>query len=169
MKMPNAHVYSVEASPTTFKTLERNVLFNNLGNCVSTFNLAISDRSGRRVFYEANTSGWSSLFNSRGASNSIPVKVNASTFSAVCTVNEIREIDYLKMDIEGAEYDAILGDTRFFRVPIHEAVIEVDRTSRSSQHTVKDLLDLLAVHFRTVRVRGGGDNEYPILHCLGTQ
>ena len=85
--------------------------------------------------------------------------INISTF---CEKYKIKKIDFLKIDIEGAEYDVILGDPDLFNVPVREIVLEADRNPRDEKYKFHDLINYLKSHYYSVKV---GEGEYPLVHC----
>jgi FkbM family methyltransferase len=165
LKAPSAQIYCVEASPTTFRTLDRNVNRNGLFNNIHAFCNAIGSQVGSATFYETEVSGWSSLYANRGAENGSPIEVEMKTLATFCSEHNIAAIDYLKMDIEGAEYSTILDAPDFFSVPAQTAVIEVDREPRGGKHTFTQLIDALDTHYHKLQVIESRDPAYPLVYC----
>jgi FkbM family methyltransferase len=163
--MPNAAIFAVEANPDTFQVLFKNVKLNALDRSIRPFNLAMSSRTGKQPFFCAETSGWSSLYDLRGAKDGRAVSVDTMNLSSFRKFHGIREIDYLKIDIEGAEYDVVLGDPEFFAAPIHHLVMELDREPRDRRYTFDELLNCLKRHYGSVSVTCPGWQEYPLVHC----
>lgn len=94
---PLGRVYSVEASPETYKLLQANISDNDLKN-VSVFNVAISDNNEtERISTVADHHIVNTLFSIGG------VQVKAVTMDTFIKENNIETIDYLKVNIEGAE------------------------------------------------------------------
>jgi FkbM family methyltransferase len=102
-------VHAFEATATTYKTLTETC--QNLSN-VSCNHLAIADESGSvelNIYDEAHAS-WNTL-----ASRPMDVKpVSTETVASItiddyCKRNQIKQIDLLKIDVEGAEYQVMLG------------------------------------------------------------
>lgn len=102
---PTGTVYAFEPDPENYALLERNT--RNLKN-VKRYPLAISDREGSVDFYETeNNTGCHSLVPAGFRPNKITVQ--ATTLDALVRSGEISNIDFLKMDIEGAEPMALQG------------------------------------------------------------
>jgi FkbM family methyltransferase len=103
-------ILSVEAHPATFRLLQKNCRYNRLENVTAlhqalmdkTCAVAIETRSG----YQANTI--SQLKDNRQSSLSVP----ACSLDELCARQKIDHIDFLKMNIEGAERFAIKGMPR---------------------------------------------------------
>ncbi|MDR3712750.1 MAG: FkbM family methyltransferase [Puia sp.] len=120
-------IYAVEASPFTYKILEANVLENNLKN-VELFNLAISDRDGKLTISDHTESHISnSVMNARtGAkTNGSATEVDACSMDNFIRNNAIARIDYLKVNIEGAEQLLIrdfkqVANTRHLAISCHD-------------------------------------------------
>jgi FkbM family methyltransferase len=97
---PGGRVYSFEPSPT-YGLLEENVRRNKLRNCI-LIKKGIAGASGMRTLYvqEQNT-GTNSLVDHKGA----PYQIETTTLPAF--FSGFQTIDYLKVDIEGAEIEAL--------------------------------------------------------------
>jgi FkbM family methyltransferase len=165
MRMPHATVFALEADPATFQVLAENLLMNSLETSIRPFQLAISSQTGKARFFCTHTSGWSSLYNVRGAEHGEPAEVDAIRLSSFCGDHCIDVIDFLKIDIEGAEYEAILGDRHIFDIPIREIVLEVDRNPRDHRYAFPDLLQCLRDHYHSVTLAYPGSEDYPLVRC----
>lgn len=100
---PNASIQAFEPSPSIFQKLLENTNQNKLSNVVC-HNIALSDTTGSITFFEPEGIPGSltgSLTESRNAGK--PIQVVAEKLSDFLQNNNIDEVDYLKMDIEGAE------------------------------------------------------------------
>lgn len=112
---PKSKIYSFEPDPNVYKVLEENVNINNLSNVI-LFNYAISgpevknlelcfhpSYSGGNTTY-ADKSSICSFFNN---DNIISVNVKCISLDEIINNYNINEIELLKIDCEGAEYDII--------------------------------------------------------------
>lgn len=104
---PEGRVIAIEADPTSFDLLKRLCVLNSLKN-VTAFQLAVMDRPGtvnisQAGLWEANTASWAS---SQSAADAV---VEAKTLDDLCKELKIERIDFLKMNIEGAEVPALNG------------------------------------------------------------
>ncbi len=97
---PKGYVHSFEPGNKTYRQLEANVAHMNLSN-VSTHNLALSDRVGEVGFLEDGSPG----ARIGGGLQHVP----SATIDAFVKRHGLNKVDFIKMDIEGAELDALKG------------------------------------------------------------
>jgi FkbM family methyltransferase len=105
-------IHSFEPSATTLRLLEANVRRNGLTN-VDVHPEALADRTGEVGFYPsplASNQGISSIISTDGREP--PVTVPSSTLDDFVAGLGQQHIDLIKMDIEGAELQAIQGGRR---------------------------------------------------------
>ena len=91
----SGHVFSFEALPSNFETLARNVELNDVKN-VDLFNLSIGEKQQSVRF---------NRYNDGMISDQGRLTVRMDTLSNLIT----SEFDVLKIDVEGAEYDVLMG------------------------------------------------------------
>lgn len=99
-------VFSFEPNYLNYACLKENVPMN----CY-TYNVGISGKSGSYTFYRDWNIGGHSLINSNYNSTKIGTSENVLCLSMEDALNLIKvdNVNYLKMDIEGAEYDTIMN------------------------------------------------------------
>jgi FkbM family methyltransferase len=155
-------VYSYEAARKNYLLLEENRQLNGLENLFIE-NSAISNRRGEMHLYTpANNSILGSL---RQDTSSFKEMVQAITFVDIIADRAIAQIDFLKIDVEGAEFDILfanpdetLGITQKIVIEFHE--FEDDIRSHM------DLVDLLDSHGFKVVVEKA---KFPQPHWFGTK
>ncbi|MDX2128584.1 MAG: FkbM family methyltransferase [Chloroherpetonaceae bacterium] len=102
-------VFSFEASPNTFQVLKKNIYLNNFENNIYFYDIAISDKKGEVIFSlsdEHDHSGWGHIgYDSRYNS----IKVPTTTLDEFLEENNLLNVDFLKVDIEGAEDLLLIG------------------------------------------------------------
>jgi hypothetical protein len=70
----------------------------------------------------------------------------------------------LKIDVEGAEYDIVLGDGGLLGLDIQCLAVEVDRFPRDERYEFPSMIAALQARFRTVAVRKPR-SSFPLLIC----
>lgn len=138
------HVVCVEAHPRTFRCLEKTIAANKLNNVTAIWG-AISDRDGEIRLSD----GDDHLANMMTAQGGIAVP--ARSLKSLCDELGIREIDFMKMNIEGAERLAIEG---FGDVKIRHLVISChDFLNRDDMRTMETVETFLRRHGYAVKLR----------------
>jgi len=105
-------VYAFEPDPKNFKLLKRNVEENQLHNVVLT-NKAITSKTGQvKLYLNKENTGDHRIYDTKDDRDEILVD---STSLDDYFKNIKRKIDVIKMDIQGAEYEAIMGGLGLLR------------------------------------------------------
>ena len=115
-------VHCFEASSQTFQRLVSECSKSRFNNLFLN-HLAVSDQPGivHLYVYDDNHSSWNTLADRPLHDYGIQVdpvateEVNAVTIDFYCQQHGINNIDLLKIDVEGAEYQVLLGAERMFR------------------------------------------------------
>ena len=100
---PAATILSIEPDPEIFKKLQRNVA--SLTD-VETLCCAVGSEAGTSTLFRQKLSGMSTLFPGQDDSRANPIVVPIRTIDEIANG---RKIDFLKIDVEGAELEAICG------------------------------------------------------------
>lgn len=112
-RFKTAKIYAFEPNPSVFELLKNS--FSNKVNSILTYNLGISNTSGKLSFYKNNNSGTSSFLppndfhKSHLARKFSIIDVPVITLHDFCKENNIDLISILKLDIEGYELKALQG------------------------------------------------------------
>lgn len=104
---PSGHIVAFEPSAANFTLLKKNVELNHLPN-VQLFQEAVYSRAGDitiNVPEEVHNSGNASI---RHLDQSKALQVKAVTLDSFCASSKFHP-DFLKMDVEGSEYEVLLG------------------------------------------------------------
>jgi FkbM family methyltransferase len=109
---PAGTVWAIEAHPGSFRLLERFCQKNHLAN-VRLLNYAAMDRS--TMLHIETLPVWESNFVYEGLPTATSHDVEAFRFDDLCERAGIGRIDFLKMNIEGAERWALAGMPRTLR------------------------------------------------------
>jgi len=103
---PNGLVIAVEPEPRNFKLLQINLALNKITN-VHLLQMAISDKEGTATLFISQYSNWHSLRNNTLLTTQT-VEVTTTTIDTLVENLNV-PIKLIRMDIEGFEYEALLG------------------------------------------------------------
>lgn len=107
---PNGKVIAIEAEPNSFQMLNRNIRLNRLTNVIP-LNCAAYSEETRLKLYEpsADVSVYNTVMPKRAGSDSRYVEVQASTLDSILDSVDIGNVNWIKIDVEGAELEVLKG------------------------------------------------------------
>jgi FkbM family methyltransferase len=131
---PNGRVHAVEASPTIFRRLKRNVEANRATN-IRIYNLAVSDKAGPvPVFlHDSSNLGGTTIIPSEAANRHCVQEdvVAGSPLDQIVPVADICAARLIKIDVEGAEWLVVKGMKKVLAMLRPDVEIIVEVTSRA--------------------------------------
>jgi len=104
-------IIAVEPNKESFKTLIENLKLNNCKN-VKAYNVAAFDKKCKLMLWVTKDEGRSSVIEER--SNNFEI-VTAFPLSHILEDNKIKKVDWMKIDVEGAEIKVLKGAEKFLR------------------------------------------------------
>ena len=110
-------IFAFEPVQSTFAILKKNIELNQLENCIEALNVGLSDRKkSASIFHfeEENIGATQLTENKKG--NLHLIALDDMYFPGA--------IDYIKIDVEGMEYDLLRGAKTFF--PKHNPVVYIE-------------------------------------------
>ena len=112
-------IYCYEPEMDNFKCLK-----NNTSEECTLYNVAVSNKKGLKTLYIDSTEGGHSLVNStvNNTKTGITQKIQAITLNDI--MNEVPQIDFLKVDTEGSEWDIFENSDRDKLSKIRNIVVE---------------------------------------------
>lgn len=139
----NGAVYAFEPEEENFKLLERNV--KNLGN-VKIIRKAAAGEDGFMDFYRAkNNTGHHSLISSEICREK--TRVPAIALDSFIKKENIRRVDFIKIDIEGGEPIAFSGGQNLLSRPALKIVMEFTPENFKSKNEAVDFIKNLRGRF----------------------
>lgn len=107
---PAGMVHSFEINENVIDLLEENIRSANVGN-VKIVKRAVASTTGQRQFFvpHAGDEGEGSLNKSNRYEPSKTVKVSSVSLDDYVEENKIKKVDFIKIDVEGAEYEVFEG------------------------------------------------------------
>jgi FkbM family methyltransferase len=152
----SGQVHAFEPAPTCFARLKRNLAAFSWAHVHS---IAVGDEPGTARFHfshKGNETGWGSLLSPENSSTQ-ETMVSVVRLDAWAHEQAIRRVDFIKLDVEGAEYRALRGAEALLRRHRPVVVAELnDVCLRRDHREPQDVLSLLrAVGYSTFSFNEG--------------
>ena len=115
---PSGHVYAFEPSPRERKRLNQHIRLNRCRN-VSVFEFALGESEGSADLFvvQGTETGCNSLRRPDVAQPVRSVRVPVKVLDEVLREQRISAVDFMKLDVEGAELGVLKGSTQLLRGP----------------------------------------------------
>jgi FkbM family methyltransferase len=149
----NGKVIAIEAHPGNYEMLNRNIKLNGLTN-VTTLNYAVYSKESKiKLFLPDEESGYtmhhsvmfnylSSKYPLQGKDNEKFIEVNANTLDNLLQKNGIPHVNWIKIDVEGAEFEVLKGSADILSISKDiSLLIEVHNPSDIDHY--KQIMDFL--------------------------
>ena len=141
-KLKEGKIISIEADPNTFKILEKNCNINKISNS-EIHNVACSNHEGNIDFFKTDKhSGINSILDQPEKNNFNKIKIKSNTLDNIIN-SRFKKIDWIKIDVEGAELFVLEGAqetlnyTKHIIIEIHEHILE--KNNQTSQQIINIL------------------------------
>jgi FkbM family methyltransferase len=109
---PTGKVIAIEPDPENFKILKKNILLNQLSNVESLECAAYSAKKKLRLFLPEVESGrtiFNTVMQDRVKNCNNFIEVEANTLDNILNENNVQRVNYVKIDVEGAELEVLKG------------------------------------------------------------
>ena len=151
-------IIAVEPLPSNFEILKKNIKINKLRN-VAAFNLAAWHSNCNLTFYVGISSAQGGAMKDFGHGT---LEVEGRSMDALLNRSDINKIDWIKMDVEGAEYEALLGLEETLRKFKPRLMIEV---LLKNLDRAKTLLHMHGYSIQSSETYGEPSAKYVNLFC----
>jgi FkbM family methyltransferase len=168
---PRGRILAIEAHPDTFQYLQKTCEYNRLTN-VTCVHAAVMDRADT-VFIESSAAHESNRIELQSGLERYGTPVQASTVDDLCAQHGIERIDFLKMNIEGAERMAILGMQRIIKntqcvvIACHD--FRSERGDDGDFSTKQAVVSFLLEHGFEIHIRDDDPRQYVRDHVHGVR
>lgn len=126
---PASKIYCIEPFPSTFDRLGEVVRDNNLSDRAACFNIALTGNTGNFVMRCTSRPSQRRQVFSTDATGVSSVAISGITLGNWMEHEQIAELDLMKMDIEGSEYEVLLSTPAAILKRIRRIVLEYHNNS----------------------------------------
>jgi len=133
-------VFAFEPSKRPFELLCKSIKENNLNEIVTPICCAVSDKDGKSKLYSSDDEPLTSLVYK--LSNNY-TEVDTISIDSFVSSKKIKRIDWLKVDVEGAEYDVLSGAIQTLQNNNVKLIFEVLKVNRDK---VLELLESIGYY-----------------------
>ncbi len=104
-------VYAFEPAAETNELLKKTIAINGLQNVILPYKAAMGAATGKTTFYISAIKGdnSNSLVSYKADRDLYAVEVDVFSIDNFVEQSKLPKVDFIKIDVEGAEYDALLG------------------------------------------------------------
>jgi FkbM family methyltransferase len=128
---PNIRIYSFEPLKSNRELFVKNILLNKIKNIVVS-GKAVSGKSGQSVLFVQKNNGAIASLVLEDKKNRF--RVQTTTLNDIIKENKLSRIDYLKIDVEGAEYEILFKTKKENLEKIKYLTIEVHKINGLKYH-----------------------------------
>jgi len=104
-------VYAFEPAPTTYSLLQKTLAINNNNGLIETFQKAVGGETGKITFFVSDdkADNSNSLVQYKDHRPIHGIDIDVTTIDAFVKEKDLSRLDFIKIDVEGAEYDTLRG------------------------------------------------------------
>jgi FkbM family methyltransferase len=117
---PNGKVVAIEADPDNFDVLNRNIQLNKLSNVIALNYAAYSKEKEIKLYLPSGAGGssytkYNTIMSDRAHEEKfVQVKGNTLDYLLQSNTVKLEEVNWIKIDVEGAEYEVLKGAKDIF-------------------------------------------------------
>jgi len=166
----DGQVHSFEPTPTTFEKLDSIIKIANKKNVILN-KLALDKDKGHVAFniYDEEYASWNTLatrpLRNYGIHINLPstIVVPTTSIDLYCSENSIKQIDLLKIDVEGAELNVLTGSEKMFKQKkIKICVFEFGQTIFDMGNAIEEFRAFFRKHDYKIHNISKRQNLFPI-------
>jgi FkbM family methyltransferase len=125
----NARLYCYEPIRANYDVLVRNTADNGYQDRITAFNLGVASKTGKRQFYLGSSPEHSLFRDNTSDQTDESVTVDCVSLSEILSSNAISNVDLLKINAEGAEYEILYSTPKECFDKINEIRMEYHKQS----------------------------------------
>jgi FkbM family methyltransferase len=140
-----SRVYAYEPMSSAYKLLEENIRLNDLGDRVKAFACGVAAERGHQTLNLGTSSVYNSMYEDRFTDmfSGESEKIECIRLQDIFEDNSLDHCDLLKMDCEGAEFEAFYSLPKDYFGRIKEIRMEFHNIRSKDKHNHEDLIKFL--------------------------
>jgi FkbM family methyltransferase len=147
----NGKVVAIEASPSNFEILNRNIKLNQLANIINLNHVVYSKETKLKLYLPGEESGhtiYNTVISDRARNEDKFVEVNANTLDYLLQSEGIKQeqINWIKIDVEGAEFEVLKGSTNILSNSKDIALLIEIHNLRDSTNLYRPIVEFLNLY-----------------------
>ncbi|MEP6674230.1 MAG: FkbM family methyltransferase [Ferruginibacter sp.] len=117
LSKPDGKVYAFEPAPSTNSLLKKTIALNKMHHTIEPRDEAMGKENGKTTFYVSDdkADNSNSLVSYKEDRELHGIDINIVTIDGFVQEKKLNRVNFMKIDVEGAEYDAIRGGTNTFK------------------------------------------------------
>jgi FkbM family methyltransferase len=142
-------VIAIEAHPANYDILKQNIELNKLNNVIA-LNYAVDSKETIVKLYELGQEEGFTIYNTimtdrpRMSRNQKYIEVKANTLDSLLFENGINQVNWIKIDVEGAEYEVLRGAAGILSSSIDiSLLVEIHNLSLDNKNFYEPIIHLL--------------------------
>lgn len=139
-----SNVVAIEANPEVFEILRENIQVNRLSNIVTVNKAAFDSQGYQYLNLSADRTGMGSVLPDHVEDKTQIIKVMADTLDNILSELQIDKVDWIKIDVEGAEEYVIRGARTTISSNLENIKIIIEC---HSNETMKQVIEMLVKQF----------------------
>jgi FkbM family methyltransferase len=137
-------VLAIEADPDNFQLLKRNIALNNLTNVIPLNYAVFSERTKIKLYEQSASAKYNSVMLTRAAKTKNYVEVDADTLDSILERNGVNQVNWIKIDVEGAEFEVLKGSAKTLSNENISLLIEIHNIEDPRHYD--NIVDFLKYH-----------------------
>jgi FkbM family methyltransferase len=108
-------VISIEAHPENFEILMKNIALNRLYNVTAVNSVVTSEKGKAKLYQSGHDQGftiYNTIMTQRATASEDFLEVEANTLDNILESKNIKEVNWIKIDVEGAELEVLKGASK---------------------------------------------------------
>lgn len=154
MAGPRGKVVAIEAHPANYGILKKNIDLNGLAGNVVPLNYAVASRETTVKLYEPGQEDGFTIYNTIMSERAVSrqsqqkyIEVDADTLDSLLQLRGIREVNWIKIDVEGAELEVLKGALNTLsRSKDISLLIEIHNLNGDHSTLYEPIMELLKSH-----------------------